>query len=62
MIDKALIEPDQATQIKDYEAVQNRFEELVPSLQPFSEVVDSGTYRADVKGLAVTPGWRLSKA
>lgn len=55
MIEAALVEPDQAAQIAQYEAIQNRMEELVLSIQPFSERVVTAAYQADVSGIVVNP-------
>ena len=57
MIDDALIEGNKEKQIKDYEAIQTYYADMVPALQPFSEVVDSVGFRADVKGLQLNPSW-----
>lgn len=57
MVDDALVEPVKDKQVKDYEAIQNYYAEIVPSIQPFSEVVDSVGYRADLRGLALNPSW-----
>ena len=37
--------------------IQERIEEVVPSIQPFSEVLDSVAYRADLEGFALNPSW-----
>jgi peptide/nickel transport system substrate-binding protein len=57
MVDDALVEADKDKQIKDYEAIQTYFAETVPAIQPFSEVVDSVGFRADIKGLVLNPSW-----
>ena len=57
MVDAALVEPDKAKQVKDYEAIQTYYADVVPAIQPFAEVVDSVGYRADIKGLALNPSW-----
>jgi peptide/nickel transport system substrate-binding protein len=57
MVDAALVEPNKDKQIKDYETIQNYYADMVPAIQPFSEVVDSVGFRADVKGLALNPSW-----
>ena len=38
-------------------AIQERIEEVVPSIQPFSEVLDSVAYRDDLEGFALNPSW-----
>lgn len=55
MIVDALLEQDDAKQATDYEGIQNYIEEIVPAIQPFSEVVDTAAYRTDVEGLIVNP-------
>ena len=40
-----------------YQGIQERIEEVVPSIQPFSEVLDSVAYRADLEGFALNPSW-----
>jgi peptide/nickel transport system substrate-binding protein len=57
MIDDALVEGNKDKQIKDYEAIQNYYADMVPAIQPFAEVVDSVGFRADVKGLQLNPSW-----
>lgn len=57
MIDDALVETDKNKQVKDYEDIQRYYEEVVPAIQPFSEVIDSVGYRADIKGLELNPSW-----
>ena len=54
-IDAALVEADPAKQKADYEAIQEQIAEVVPSIQPFSEVLDSVAYRADLAGLRAEP-------
>lgn len=56
-IDAALVEKDPAKQVAMYEAIQQRIEQVVPSIQPFSEVLDSVGYRADLQGFALNPSW-----
>ena len=56
-IDAALVETDPAKQKADYEAIQERIAEVVPSIQPFSEVLDSVAYRADLEGFVLNPSW-----
>lgn len=55
MILAALTEPDEAKQATMYQDIQGRIEEVVPSLLPFSEVVDTAAFRSDVNGLIVSP-------
>ncbi|MDS9467459.1 ABC transporter substrate-binding protein [Paracoccus sp. MBLB3053] len=55
MIEDALLERDAAKQKADYEAIQTYMDETVPSIIPFSEVVDSAAFRSDVHGLVVNP-------
>ncbi len=55
MIEQALVERDPAKQAKAYEDIQAYMDELVISIQPFSEVVDTAAYRSDVKGMIVSP-------
>ena len=57
MIDSALVETDKEKQAKDYSEIQTYIEQVVPSIQQFSEVVDSVAYRADIDGLALNPSW-----
>ncbi|WP_416409052.1 ABC transporter substrate-binding protein [Agrobacterium rosae] len=55
MIEQALVERDTAKQAKAYADIQAYMDELVISIQPFSEVVDTAAYRSDVKGMIVSP-------
>src|SRR5690606_35125120 len=48
MIDAAILETDAETQRKMYEDIQLRYEEVVPAIQPISQVSDSVTYRSDI--------------
>lgn len=57
MIEAALLEPDQAKQEALYQQVQRRYEEVVPAIQPISEVTDSLAFRADVQNLVINPAW-----
>jgi peptide/nickel transport system substrate-binding protein len=57
MIETALVEPDQAKQEALYEQIQRRYEEVVPAIQPISEVTDSIAFRADVQNLVINPAW-----
>ena len=56
-VDAALVETDPAKQAAMYQGIQERIEEVVPSIQPFSEVLDSVAYRADLEGFALNPSW-----
>jgi peptide/nickel transport system substrate-binding protein len=56
-IDAALVEKDAAKQKAAYEAIQEQIAEVVPSIQPFSEVLDSVAYRADLQGFVLNPSW-----
>lgn len=55
MIESALVERDPAKQTKAYEDIQTYMEEVVMSIQPFSEVVDTAAFRSDVNGMIVSP-------
>ncbi|NTJ43557.1 ABC transporter substrate-binding protein [Agrobacterium larrymoorei] len=55
MIEDALVERDQAKQAKAYEDIQHYMDDVVISIQPFSEVIDTAGFRSDVKGLIVSP-------
>ncbi|HEV7317213.1 MAG TPA: ABC transporter substrate-binding protein, partial [Ensifer sp.] len=55
MIEEALVERDAAKQAKLYGGVQTYMDELVMSIQPFSEVIDTAAFRSDVKGMIVSP-------
>ena len=56
-IDAALVETDPARQEEMYHGIQERLERVVPSIQPFSEVLDSVGYRADLVGFTLNPSW-----
>ncbi len=56
-IDEALIEGDPETQVAMYQGIQEQLEEIVPSIQPFSEVLDSVAYRSDLEGFVLNPSW-----
>lgn len=58
MIDAAILETDPETQRKMYEDIQLRYEEVVPAIQPISQVSDSVTYRSDIEGLVLHPSWQ----
>lgn len=55
MIDAALLIADPAEQTAAYEAIQERYESLVPSIMNFSEVVSSAAFQDDVEGLVIDP-------
>ncbi|MBT9371190.1 ABC transporter substrate-binding protein [Rhizobium sp. CSW-27] len=55
LIEQALVERDPARQAKLYQGIQTYMDELVMPIQPFSEVIDTAAYRADVKGMIVSP-------
>jgi peptide/nickel transport system substrate-binding protein len=57
LIDAALVESDPDTQIGMYHEIQQRLETIVPSIQPFSEVLDSVAYRSDLEGFVLNPSW-----
>lgn len=54
---EALMERDPEQQAEMYEDIQRRIDEIVPSLQPISAVVDSVAVRADVEGYVNHYGW-----
>jgi peptide/nickel transport system substrate-binding protein len=56
-IDAAVVEADPETQADMYRGIQEKLAEVVPSIQPFSEVLDSVGYRADLEGFALNPSW-----
>lgn len=58
MINAAPLETDAAAQRQIYEDIQLRYEEVVPAIQPISQVADSVTYRSDVEGLVLHPSWQ----
>jgi peptide/nickel transport system substrate-binding protein len=57
LIDTALLAPDPDKQKKMYEEIQLYAEEVVPSIQPFSQALDSVVTRADVKGYVYHYAW-----
>lgn len=58
MIDAALLEADPEAQRQMYEDIQTYYEEIVPAIQPISQVSDSVAYRADISGLVIHPSWQ----
>lgn len=49
MIDQALLERNPQQQIADYQAIQVRYDKLIPALLPLSQMVDSVVIRNEVK-------------
>lgn len=49
MIDQALLERDPQKQVADYQAIQARYDQLVPALIPLSQMVDSVVVRNEVR-------------
>ncbi|PLO40369.1 ABC transporter substrate-binding protein, partial [Klebsiella pneumoniae] len=49
MIDQALLERDPQKQVADYQAIQTRYDQLVPALIPLSQMVDSVVVRNEVR-------------
>ena len=58
MIDAAVLETDPEAQRQMYEDIQTRYEEVVPAIQPISQVADSVAYRVGVEGLVLHPSWQ----
>ena len=56
-IDAAVVESDPEKQVEMYQDIQERLVAVVPSIQPFSEVLDSVAYRADLEGFQLNPSW-----
>lgn len=56
-IDAAQVEADPGKQVEMYHAILDRIETVVPSIQPFSEVLDSVGYRADLQNFVLNPSW-----
>ena len=54
-IDAALVETDPAKQATMYEDIQKQVEEMVPSIQPFSEVLDFGRLPRRPRGVRAEP-------
>lgn len=57
MIEDALLISDRTEQVAAYEEIQNYYADMIPAIQPFSEVVVTAAFRDDVDGLVVDP-WR----
>ena len=49
MIDRALLERDPQNRMADYQAIQTRYDQLVPALIPLSQMVDSVVVRNEVR-------------
>lgn len=49
MIDHALLERDPQKQVAGYQAIQTRYDKLIPALIPLSQMVDSVVVRNEVK-------------
>ena len=54
-IDAALVEADPEKQAAMYQGIQERLEEVVPSIQPFSEVLELGRLPLRPRGLRAEP-------
>ncbi|MDB6452853.1 ABC transporter substrate-binding protein [Falsirhodobacter sp. 20TX0035] len=57
LIDAAASEVDVEARRQMYADIQNRIDEVVPPILPFSEVVTSAGYRDDLEGFVVNPSW-----
>lgn len=55
MIEDALVERDQDTQVQMYEDIQKMIDDKVISIQPFSERVVTAAYQDDVSGIVIDP-------
>lgn len=55
MIETALVEGDPAKQATMYQTVQEKIEDVVPSIQPFAERVVTVAYQDDIEGIIVDP-------
>lgn len=55
MIDSALLERDLQTQTRAYQAIQTRYDQLVPALIPLSQMVDSVVVRREVQNYQPHP-------
>ena len=55
MIDSALLERDPQTQTRAYQAIQTRYDQLVPALIPLSQMVDSVVVRREVQNYQPHP-------
>ena len=57
LIDAGASEVDTEARRQIYADIQNRIDEVVPPLLPFSEVVTSAAFRDDLEGFVVNPSW-----
>jgi peptide/nickel transport system substrate-binding protein len=55
MIDNALLERDPQKQKAEYQAIQTRYDQLIPALMPISQMVDSVVVRNEVKNFQSHP-------
>lgn len=55
MIDQALLERDTQKQTAAYQAIQTRYDQLIPALIPLSQMVDSVVVRDEVRGYQPHP-------
>ena len=62
MIDAAASETDDEARRQLYADIQNRIEEVVVPIIPFSEVVTSVAYRDDLEGFVLNPSWSTDLA
>jgi peptide/nickel transport system substrate-binding protein len=62
MIDEAAAEADEGARRQLYAEIQNRIEQVVAPIIPFSEVVTSAAYRDDLAGFTVNPSWSTDLA
>lgn len=62
MIDAAASEADDEARRQLYADIQNRIEEVVVPIIPFSEVVTSVAYRDDLEGFVLNPSWSTDLA
>lgn len=58
MIDDAVLERDTNKQRELYEAIQLRYEDMVPSIQPIAQAVYTVVLRSDVKGYHYPSTWQ----
>jgi peptide/nickel transport system substrate-binding protein len=57
LIETALLEGNPEAQEQMYGDIQERFEEVVHAIRPFSEVVDSVAFRSDLENFVLNPSW-----
>lgn len=55
MINQALLEQDSQKQVADYQAIQRRYDQLVPAIIPVSQMVDSVVVSKTVQGYKPHP-------